>query len=1155
MSYRKEPHVFREIEPIQDPFAIPVTALAFDTISDILWAGKQTGTVNAYYGSGMRGVSFPVGGDLAVRKLVCSDQHVRALGAAGLGVGAWSKGGANKWYYRSSNMITSFSNTPSSASSLAVATAEPELVLLNTMTATPIRQASTPSVITNLHLSHSLLVSGSADGYIRTHDMRTAMIKEEGSAPAHASGIQGLVSSGNFVYSIGWGMRASRPAPDPYVKVYDIRTLRPLAPIPFPNGPAFINLDPTRDSSIVLTSDTGLIQVVDATDPSVPPQTHTLMVHSYIMSTAISPTTSYMAFGDADGTIHLLSAITSQESERIPFNGSEGQPIEWADPPEPYPDIVWTARTPLNSIGMPHYNTQLLSSWTPQFESTVSPHLFPPPAKIPSQVLSSMKTVDFVGYAALPKELRGTRNVVSAGARPAPEGRFRSGQKKDEEPEPETPIAESNPASVPRNYRKVEIEYSKFGVEDFDFGFYNKTSHSGLETHILNSYTNAIVQALHYTIPIRTLAKSHTATNCQRENCLLCELGFVTRMLEDASGTNCQTSNFCKTISAIPQAAAMGLVDYGRETVDTDYASMIQMFNRFILEQISVEGNSFPHNPPTMQESLRTPLAAPITQLLGIDAKSIIICGSCGARREKESMTHVIDLIYPRKTAGREVFEPMDLAQLLRNSLIRDTTYKATCQTCKQLTTFRSRRNVTCKELPPILSINASAYNEDNLKFWQDGKNHSFLKPKVTIELGGEIEASDLDGRPRPLETVTYEIRAVVVQVHNRESPPHLVAIVKIPERERDPQLASPWFIFNDFVVKNIPEEEALSFPANWKTPAVVYLEREDIHNIIDLQHFSNKMDPTILSQDTSISPNRDPSAIKHEVLRFDELPRPGTLVSIDAEFVQMQQEETEFRSDGTKKIVRPSRLSLARVSVLRGDGPKQGVPFIDDHIHTSETIVDYLTEFSGIRFGDLDPHLSRHTLVPLKVAYKKLRLLVDLGCTFIGHGLLKDFRIINIFVHPEQVIDTVDLYFLRERQRRLSLRFLSWIVLDQNIQTDTHDSIEDARSALLLYGAYHKFEEQGIFDQKLESIYKEGKRLQWKVPADPNAPPQPSANVEPAIHELQVLEESIALLYSHISSDLILAENSPGSIHDNVTTKMIFGLGNNVRVTEYYCN
>lgn len=45
---------------------------------------------------------------------------------------------------------------------------------------------------------------------------------------------------------------------------------------------------------------------------------------------------------------------------------------------------------------------------------------------------------------------------------------------------------------------------------------------------------------------------------------------------------------------------------------------------------------------------------------------------------------------------------------------------------------------------------------------------------------------------------------------------------------------------------------------------------------------------------------------------------------------------------------------------------------------------------------GDLDPQVSKFTLVPLKVAYKKLRLLVDLGCIFIGHGLAKDFRTIS---------------------------------------------------------------------------------------------------------------------------------------------------------------
>ena len=129
----------------------------------------------------------------------------------------------------------------------------------------------------------------------------------------------------------------------------------------------------------------------------------------------------------------------------------------------------------------------------------------------------------------------------------------------------------------------MEIEYSKFGVEDFDFAyvylfftgicsslthcrvrFYNRTEYSGLETHIMNSYTNALVQTLHYVEPVRRLATSHITTNCTNEHCLLCELGFVSRMLSDARGTNCQASNFCRTVGALAQSMSalkfMGLI-------------------------------------------------------------------------------------------------------------------------------------------------------------------------------------------------------------------------------------------------------------------------------------------------------------------------------------------------------------------------------------------------------------------------------------------------------------------------------------------------------------------------------------------------------------------------------------------------------------------
>lgn len=187
--------------------------------------------------------------------------------------------------------------------------------------------------------------------------------------------------------------------------------------------------------------------------------------------------------------------------------------------------------------------------------------------------------------------------------------------------------------------------------------------------------------------------------------------------------------------------------------------------------------------------------------------------------------------------------------------------------------------------------------------------------------------------------------------------------------------------------------------------------------------------------------------------------------------------------------MIRPVVHAVARISVIRGSSAEfnielePGEPFIDDYIAATDPVVDYLTNFSGISAGDLDSHTSQHHLVTRKVAYKKLWILLNLGCMFLGHGLTRDFRVINIHVPKDQVIDTSHYFFLQEYKRKLGLSFLSWFLLNEKIQQETHDSIEDARTALKLYQKYLEFKDAGILQQKLAEIYTAGREMNYKPP------------------------------------------------------------------------
>jgi PAB-dependent poly(A)-specific ribonuclease subunit 2 len=273
-------------------YSSSITALAFDPVSDQIWTGSQQGVVAAFQGHSLaRGVAFPScrptfpAQTPGVNKLVAGDDLIRASSIQS-GVGGWNKGGVNKWYYPNVAVYT-FTPTSSPTSSTLVSLSSTEILLLNTTnpTVSTVRQANTVSLVSHLVNNpayNALALAGCADGFIRSYDTRTTLLRSSTSSAAHTGGVSCIATRGNYVYSTGWGLRSGRPHPDPFVKVYDLRKpLRSLASLPFHGGPTFVSVHPTRPSMIyVVPGEGGFVQTADMLDPTAGGQNIPVLPHS-----------------------------------------------------------------------------------------------------------------------------------------------------------------------------------------------------------------------------------------------------------------------------------------------------------------------------------------------------------------------------------------------------------------------------------------------------------------------------------------------------------------------------------------------------------------------------------------------------------------------------------------------------------------------------------------------------------------------------------------------------------------------------------------------------------------------------------------------------------------------------------------------------------
>ncbi|CCW61763.1 unnamed protein product [Phytomonas sp. EM1] len=209
---------------------------------------------------------------------------------------------------------------------------------------------------------------------------------------------------------------------------------------------------------------------------------------------------------------------------------------------------------------------------------------------------------------------------------------------------------------------------------------------------------------------------------------------------------------------------------------------------------------------------------------------------------------------------------------------------------------------------------------------------------------------------------------------------------------------------------------------------------------------------------------------------------KSGDLVAIDAEYVVLKWANKDDEADFLYSAHRKPRMGLARVSCILSSEDGDERTIMDDYVHILEEIDDYVTQFSGIHPGDLDPLQSTKNLTSFKSTCLKLRALADAGVIFVGHGLSQDFRVCNIVVPKKQIIDTLELFHVKGG-RFLSLRFLMYHILGERVQEGEHDSIEDARASLRLYRKYVQLQEEGTFENVLNKVMAKGAETSWFVP------------------------------------------------------------------------
>lgn len=200
---------------------------------------------------------------------------------------------------------------------------------------------------------------------------------------------------------------------------------------------------------------------------------------------------------------------------------------------------------------------------------------------------------------------------------------------------------------------------------------------------------------------------------------------------------------------------------------------------------------------------------------------------------------------------------------------------------------------------------------------------------------------------------------------------------------------------------------------------------------------------------------------------------QPGKYLALDCEMVGVGPEGQES--------------SLARVSIVNF----YGHVLLDVYVRQRERVVDYRTQYSGIRPSDMVNATPFPEVQKTVADLLKDRILV-------GHALHNDLKVLFLS-HPRQQTRDTQVYAYKHslvKTKRAALRNLVQQELGVTIQAGEHSSVTDARATMAVYRLHHKEWEKGQRpDGHLHAKTKTKTTKRKRAASEPGHPPSTSTS------------------------------------------------------------